>query len=97
MKISISFADPDRPTWRHLEVAEGCTIEQAIVRSGLLTEYKHIDLARNKVGIFGRLKPLDTPLAEGDRIEIYVPLVVDPKTVPKRNKKSASSEAADAD
>jgi putative ubiquitin-RnfH superfamily antitoxin RatB of RatAB toxin-antitoxin module len=97
MKISISFADPDRPTWRHLEVADGCTIEQAIVGSGLLSEYKHIDLAHNKVGIFGRLKPLDTPLAEGDRIEIYVPLVVDPKTVPKRNRKVENGEEADAD
>jgi putative ubiquitin-RnfH superfamily antitoxin RatB of RatAB toxin-antitoxin module len=97
MKISISFADPDRPTWRHLEVADGTTIEQAIVQSGLLAEYKRIDLAHNKVGIFGRLKPLDTPLAEGDRIEIYLPLVVDPKTVPKRNKKAKNGEEADAD
>lgn len=95
MKISITLADPDRPVWRHLDVDEGCTIEQAIARSGLLAEHKHIDLTQNKVGIFGRIKPLDTPLAEGDRIEIYVPLVVDPKTVPKRNKKA--DQAADTD
>ena len=57
---------------------EGATVRQAIERSGVLAEFPEIDLGRNRVGIYGKLVALDSPLAEGDRVEILRPLAVEP-------------------
>ena len=86
MKISVSYAHPEKPAWVRLDVEEGCTLRAAIERSGILGRYEDIDLERNKVGVFGKIKPLDTVLAEGDRVEIYQPIVIDPKTAPRRKR-----------
>ena len=93
MKISVSYAHPEKPAWMRLDVDEGCTLRAAIERSGILARYEDIDLERNKVGIFGKIKPLETVLAEGDRVEIYQPIVIDPKTAPRRKR----AEAGDGD
>ena len=84
MKISVSYAHPEKPAWMRLDVDEGCTLRAAIERSWILGRYEDIDLTRNKVGVFGKIKPLDTVLAEGDRVEIYRPLIADPKAVRKK-------------
>ncbi|ENO84177.1 MAG TPA: RnfH family protein [Thauera aminoaromatica] len=89
MKISVSYAHPEKPAWMRLDVDEGCTLRAAIERSGILARYEDIDLERNKVGIFGKIKPLETVLAEGDRVEIYQPIVIDPKTAPRRKRTGA--------
>ena len=89
MKISVSYAHPEKPAWMRLDVDEGCTLRAAIERSGILARYEDIDLERNKVGIFGKIKPLETVLAEGDRVEIYQPIVIDPKTAPRRKRTDA--------
>jgi putative ubiquitin-RnfH superfamily antitoxin RatB of RatAB toxin-antitoxin module len=86
MKVSIAYATPQRQVWNDLEVAVGATVRQAIEISGLLSEFPEIDLAKNKVGIFGDTVALDRVLAEGDRVEIYRPLTADPKLVKKRRK-----------
>ena len=93
MKISVSYAHPEKPAWMRLDVEDGCTLRAAIERSGILGRYDDIDLERNKVGVFGKIKPLDTVLAEGDRVEIYQPIVIDPKTAPRRKR----AEAGDGD
>lgn len=93
MKISVSYAHPEKPAWVRLDVEEGCTLRAAIERSGILGRYEDIDLTRNKVVVFGKIKPLDTVLAEGDRVEIYQPIVIDPKTAPRRKR----AEAGDGD
>jgi putative ubiquitin-RnfH superfamily antitoxin RatB of RatAB toxin-antitoxin module len=67
-----------------LQVAPGSSIQQAIEASGVLARYPEIDLARNKVGIYGKLAALDTAVAPRDRIEIYRPLSVDPKVARQR-------------
>lgn len=54
----------------------GSTIQEALIQSGLLKT--HPEIASLPTGIFGKLKPLDTLLKPGDRIEIYRPLVIDP-------------------
>jgi len=59
-------------------VEEGATVRQAIERSGVLAEFPEIDLGRSRVGIYGKLVALDSPLAEGDRVEILRPLAVEP-------------------
>lgn len=62
-----------------VRVPRGASLRQAIERSGLLNAYPEIDLARNRIGSFGRLRDPDEPAREGDRIEIYRPLVLDPR------------------
>lgn len=62
-----------------LTLAPGATLIEAIRRSGLVERHSGIDLERQRVGIWGRAKPLDTPLRERDRVEIYRALGVDPK------------------
>lgn len=84
MKIAIAYAVPGRQVLIAYNVPEGATIQAAIESSGILEQLPHVDLQKNKVGIFGKVKPLDTVLADGDRVEIYFPVTVDPKTLPKR-------------
>ncbi len=62
-----------------VDVPPGTTLKQGIELSGILNQCPNIDLSKNKVGIFSKQKELDTGLSNGDRIEIYRPLKVDPK------------------
>ena len=64
-----------------LELPEGTTVQQAVERSGLLDDFPEIDLAKNKVGIWNKLAKLDAGLRDKDRVEIYRPLIADPKEV----------------
>lgn len=95
MKISIAYAVPGRQVVQSLDVPEGTTILTAINSSGILEQLPQLDLERNKVGIFGKAKALDSVLSAGDRIEIYQPITIDPKTVPKRKTPSAKATAKD--
>ena len=61
-----------------LQVAESCTVEQAIELSDIIGQFPEIDLAKNKVGIFSQVCLLNTRLQENDRVEIYRSLVIDP-------------------
>ena len=76
--VEVCYALPDASFLVQLDVAAGTTIAQAIAASGVLVRFPEIDLARNKLGLFGKLKPADTVLRDGDRIEIYRPLQADP-------------------
>ena len=67
-----------------LELAAGATVGDAIRASGLCERRPEIDLGRDGAGVFGKLANLDAPLAEGDRVEIYRPLIVDPKELRRR-------------
>ncbi|WP_312157957.1 RnfH family protein, partial [Pantoea piersonii] len=68
-------------------------VEQAIVASGLLELRRDIDLSRNKVGVFSRPVKLGDTLQEGDRVEIYRPLIADPKELRRqRAERSASGK-----
>ncbi len=82
--IEVAYAEPDTQVIIPLTVAEGTTIEQAVQQSGVLETFPDIDLAVNKVGIFGKLSKLDKTLREKDRIEIYRKLIADPKEVRKQ-------------
>jgi putative ubiquitin-RnfH superfamily antitoxin RatB of RatAB toxin-antitoxin module len=79
MHVQLSYATPAREIMLELQVAPGTTIEQAIAHSGLLADVPGIDLAVQLVGLYGKKAALDTVLRERDRIEIYRPLVADPK------------------
>ena len=83
MIVEVAYALPDKQSLISLEVEEGTTIKEAIEASGVLDTYDQIDLTRDKVGIFSKFATLDTVLREKDRIEIYRPLIADPKKVRK--------------
>lgn len=82
--VEVVYAVPDRQTVRRLKLSKSATVEEAINASGLLEQFPDIKLAKNKVGIFGRIARLDTALRDGDRVEIYRPLAVDPKETRRR-------------
>jgi uncharacterized protein len=67
-----------------IKLALGATLLQAIEASGVLQKYPEIDLAKNKLGVFAKLAKLDTILRDRDRVEIYRPLIADPKEVRKQ-------------
>jgi putative ubiquitin-RnfH superfamily antitoxin RatB of RatAB toxin-antitoxin module len=94
LRVSVSYATAAREILRELEVAPGATIEQAIVQSGVLAEIGELDLAAHPVGIYGKKKPLDTVLRAHDRIEIYRPLVADPKDSRRRRAQKKDGAAA---
>ncbi len=84
MQIGIAYAEPDQQVWIKLEIPQGSTLLEAVHRSGILSRFPQLDLEQQKVGIFGKLVKLDTPLREGDRVEIYRPITVDPTKVKRR-------------
>ncbi|PKM46153.1 MAG: RnfH family protein [Gammaproteobacteria bacterium HGW-Gammaproteobacteria-1] len=84
IQVEVAYALPDVQEIVTVEVEAGATLRQAIERSGLLNRYPEIDLAVNKVGIFGRLAKQDEVLRARDRVEIYRVLIADPKEVRKQ-------------
>jgi putative ubiquitin-RnfH superfamily antitoxin RatB of RatAB toxin-antitoxin module len=85
MNIGVAYTEPEDQLWIRLEVPDGSTVMDAIERSGLLARFPHIDLGAQKVGIFGKITTLDAPLKEGDRVEVYRPIIADPALVRRRD------------
>lgn len=81
MDVEVAYALPDKQTLLRLKVPQGTTAQQAVERSGLLERYPDLDLAGSKLGIFAKVVPPQRELREGDRVEIYRPLIADPKAV----------------
>jgi putative ubiquitin-RnfH superfamily antitoxin RatB of RatAB toxin-antitoxin module len=84
IKIEMVYALPHEQTLLKLEVPEKSTIADAIKLSGLLEKYPEIDLEKGKFGMYGKLGKTDIVLREKDRVEIYRPLIADPKEVRKK-------------
>jgi putative ubiquitin-RnfH superfamily antitoxin RatB of RatAB toxin-antitoxin module len=85
MQVGVAYSEPSQQVWLNIEVPEDTTVQGAIERSGILRQFPHIDLATQKVGVFGRLVKLDVALKPGDRVEIYRGIICDPQTVPRRD------------
>ena len=85
MQIGVAYSEPGQQLWLTLEVPDETRVQEAIERSGVLKQFPHIDLATQKVGVFGRLVKLDAALRPGDRVEIYRPIIADSETVPRRD------------
>ena len=81
MKVEVAYALPQEQVILVVEVEPGATVTQVIQRSGIMERYDSNDLTKNKVGVFGKLAKLDAVLQSGDRVEIYRPLIADPKEV----------------
>ena len=89
--VEIAYAKPGEQLLEQLRVPADSTIESIIRQSGVLERFPEIDLAVNKVGVFGKVAKLDATLVDGDRIEIYRPLIADPKEA--RKKRAAEGKA----
>lgn len=79
--VDVVYALADRQKVVQLVLPAGTTVQQAIERSGLMMEFPEIDLSRNKLGIWNKLAKADAALRDKDRVEIYRPLIADPKEV----------------
>ncbi|MCR4347368.1 MAG: RnfH family protein [Sulfuricaulis sp.] len=88
-RVEVAYATPLRQEVVELPVDPGTTIEQAIRASGMLERFPEIDLSQHRVGIFGELADLHDPVHDDDRIEIYRPLLADPKEVRRKRAKAA--------
>ena len=84
VKVEVLYALPHEQTLLNVEVPQGTTLVDAIKISGIMDKYPDIDLASNKLGIFGKLSKPDVVLRDRDRVEIYRPLIADPKEVRKK-------------
>lgn len=94
ISVEVVYALPKQQAVKTLKVAEGTTLIQAVEQSGLLAQFPEIDPARAKMGIYGKAAKPDAVLRDLDRVEIYRPLVANPKEVRKKN--AAEKEAAEA-
>jgi len=92
LEVVVCYATARDEFLATLQVPPGTTIGQAIERSGVLAAHPEINLVTQPVGIFAKKKTLDTLLRARDRIEIYRPLVADPKD--SRRKRAAKRDAA---
>ncbi|CAI2512454.1 Uncharacterised protein family (UPF0125) [Serratia fonticola] len=89
IRVEVVYALPERQYVRQVKLAAGSNVEQAILASGLLELRNDIDLASNKVGIYSRPAKLSDVLNDGDRVEIYRPLIADPKELRRQRAEKA--------
>jgi putative ubiquitin-RnfH superfamily antitoxin RatB of RatAB toxin-antitoxin module len=79
MKVEVVYAQPERADSVRLDLPRGATVREALLASGF-----EVNLEKGAFGVFGQRVALDRPLAEGDRVEIYRPLTMDPKEARRR-------------
>jgi hypothetical protein len=84
LQVSVVYALPDTATEIELSLPAGSTVGDALSRSGFAAKLPQVDLARCALGVFGRRVERSTVLANGDRVEVYRPLLADPKEARKR-------------
>lgn len=78
MKVSVTYALPERQTWLEVDVPEQATVRDAIEASGIARTFPGLDLSTQKVGVFGKTIALEARLEAGQRVEIYRPITADP-------------------
>ncbi len=88
IRIEVAYARPDRQVLLPVNVPRGTTLIEAVRKSGLLEQFPEIEIEQASFGIFGKLKAGNQTLNPGDRVEIYRPLIADPKTA--RRKRAAA-------
>lgn len=84
MVVEVAYARPERQLIVRVAVSEGATVEEALWASKIQEEFPEIDLGSAPVGVFGKLSERDARLRPGDRVEIYRPLIADPKEIRKQ-------------
>lgn len=84
VRVQVCHALPGHGVLLELALPAGATLRQAVEASGLLQQCPQIDIETAKLGIFGKLRPADTVVRDGDRVEVYRPLQADPKETRRR-------------
>ena len=84
IRIEVAYATTERQMIIPVLVQNGITVEEAIEKSGILTRFEGVSLDGHSVGIFGKLTTLDHVLRDHDRVEIYRPLIADPKEIRRK-------------
>lgn len=100
LNVEVCYAMANNQELVKVSLPEGATMQQALDASGLLAKYPEIDLKKNKFGIWNKLSKVDSVLRDKDRVEIYRPLIADPKEVRKQRAaegKVMKKGAGDAD
>jgi len=95
MIVEVAYALPDKQSLISIEIENGSTLKEAIDASGILETFEQIDLSKDRVGIFAKFATLDTILRDKDRVEIYRPLVADPKKA--RKERAAEGKVKQSD
>jgi len=91
INIEVVYALPHEQILLKLQMPQHTTVAEAIKFSGILEKHSEIDLTKNKLGIYGKLTRADAVLRDKDRIEVYRPLLADPKEV--RRKRAEEGKA----
>lgn len=84
IKVEVVYAYPDKAFLKKMELDQPLSVQNVILQSGVLQKFTEIDLRENKVGIFSRPVKLTDLVEDGDRIEIYRPLIADPKEMRRK-------------
>jgi uncharacterized protein len=90
--VEVAYALPQRQSLLTVSVAPHSSVQQVIEQSGILQQFSEIDLSTQKVGIWSRPVKLEDNVKAGDRIEIYRPLIADPKDLRRRRAEKAKEE-----
>ncbi|MFV0276342.1 MAG: RnfH family protein [Parahaliea sp.] len=83
LQVEVAYALPGRQAIVPLQVAANTTAIQAVHQSGIVRQFEGLDVDNTKLGIFGKVVSPQQALRDGDRVEIYRPLIADPKAVRK--------------
>lgn len=94
IQVEVVYALPNEQRVMSLVVDKTLTVKEIIEKSGLLSIYPEIDLTQNKVGVYSRNVKLDATVNDQDRIEIYRPLIADPKEIRRKRAEQAKAAAA---
>ena len=100
ISVEVVYPLPQKQEIFTVRLAAGASVRQAIEASGVLQKYPEIDLSKNKLGVFAKMAKPDAVLRDKDRVEIYRPLIADPKEVRKQRAaegKVMKKGAGDAD
>ena len=95
IEVEVLYALPHEQTLLKVQVPQGCAVAEAINISGIREKYPAMDPAKNKLGIFGKLSKADAILRDRDRIEIYRPLIADPKEIRRQRVKEGKVMTAE--
>lgn len=91
--VEVVYAYPEKYFLKKLECDPPISIQNVILQSGVLQKYTEIDLRENKIGIFSRPAKLTDFVEDGDRIEIYRPLLADPKEIRRKRAEQQKEKA----
>lgn len=94
--VEVAYAEPETQFLESVKVPLGSTLADAIAASSLHSAFPKVEVDPGRVGIFGRKATLDEVLKDGDRVEVYRPLLADPKAV-RRARAEAQKESGPGD